>query len=80
VVEVCNILNKEPYGAHVATRVIATKIQSPQEWEALQALNVSMLAPLYSQMSTEVSLAEEMITKEQTCNMRVLLSCSILLT
>lgn len=40
VVEICNILNKEPYCAHVATRVIATKIQSPQEWEALQALNL----------------------------------------
>jgi len=80
VVEICNILNKEPYCAHVATRVIATKIQSPQEWEALQALNVSILAPLYSEMSTGVPLAKEMITKEQTSNMRMLLSCSILLT
>ena len=50
VVEICSILNKEPCCAHVATRVIASKIQSPQEWEALQALNVSMLAPLYSQV------------------------------
>ena len=66
VVEICNILNKEPYCAHVATRVIATKIQSLQEWEALQALNVSMLAPLYSQMSTGVPLAKQMITKKQT--------------
>jgi len=65
---------------HVAARVIATKIQSPQEWEAVQALNVSMLAPLYSQMSTGVPLAKEMITKEQTSNMRMMLSCSILLT
>ncbi|XP_069694970.1 ADP-ribosylation factor-binding protein GGA1 isoform X2 [Periplaneta americana] len=40
VVEICNILNKEPYCAHIATRVIANKIQSPQEWEALQALNL----------------------------------------
>ncbi|PSN45744.1 hypothetical protein C0J52_13782 [Blattella germanica] len=40
VVEICNILNREPYCAHVATRVIANKIQSPQEWEALQALNL----------------------------------------
>jgi ADP-ribosylation factor-binding protein GGA len=47
VVEICNILNKEPHCVHVATRVIANKIQSPQEWEALQALNVSMLASLY---------------------------------
>lgn len=80
VVEICNILNKEPYCAHVATRVIATKIQSPQEWEALQTLNVSVLAPLYSKMLTGVPLAKEMSTKEQTSNTRVLLSCSVLLT
>ncbi|XP_021941877.1 ADP-ribosylation factor-binding protein GGA1 isoform X2 [Zootermopsis nevadensis] len=40
VVEICNVLNKEPYCAHIATRVIANKIQSLQEWEALQALNL----------------------------------------
>ena len=80
VVEICNILNKEPYCAHVATRVIATKIQSPQDWEALQALNVSMLASLYSQMSTGVPLAKEMITKSRHFNMWVLLSFSVLLT
>jgi hypothetical protein len=80
VVEICNILNKEPCCVHVATRVIATKIQSLQEWEALQALNVSMLVSLNSQMTTGVPLAKEMITKEQTSNMRVLLSCSIQLT
>jgi ADP-ribosylation factor-binding protein GGA len=47
VVEICNVLNKDPYCAHIATRVIASKIQSSQEWEALQALNVSILASLY---------------------------------
>jgi hypothetical protein len=71
VVEICNILNKEPYCAHVATRVIATKIQSPQEWEALQALNVSILTALYRQMSTGVPLAKEMITEEQNSNVGV---------
>jgi ADP-ribosylation factor-binding protein GGA len=44
VVEICNVLKKEPHCAHIATRVIANKIQSPQEWEALQALSVCMLA------------------------------------
>jgi hypothetical protein len=45
VVEMCSVLNKEPYCAHIATRVIASKIQSSQEWEALQALNVSTYMP-----------------------------------
>jgi hypothetical protein len=71
VVEICNILNKEPYCAHVATRVIAIKIQSTQEWEALQALHVSILSALYSEMSTGVPLAKDIITKEQTSNMWV---------
>jgi ADP-ribosylation factor-binding protein GGA len=43
VVEICSVLNKEPYCSHIATRVIANKIQSSHEWEALQALNVSIL-------------------------------------
>jgi hypothetical protein len=69
VVEICNVLNKEPYCAHIATRIIANKIQSPQEWEALQALNVSTLVSFYSYMLTGVPLGKEMVTKEQTSDL-----------
>ncbi|CAF95264.1 unnamed protein product, partial [Tetraodon nigroviridis] len=37
----CDQLNDEPDGPQLATRLLAHKIQSPQEWEALQALTVS---------------------------------------
>ncbi|XP_059582398.1 ADP-ribosylation factor-binding protein GGA1 isoform X2 [Alligator mississippiensis] len=36
----CQQLNKEPDGPPLATRLLAHKIQSPQEWEAIQALTV----------------------------------------
>ncbi|XP_019370794.1 PREDICTED: ADP-ribosylation factor-binding protein GGA1 [Gavialis gangeticus] len=36
----CQQLNKEPEGPPLATRLLAHKIQSPQEWEAIQALTV----------------------------------------
>ncbi|CAN9509846.1 unnamed protein product [Ophioblennius macclurei] len=36
----CDQLNNEPEGPQLATRLLAHKIQSPQEWEALQALLV----------------------------------------
>uniref|UniRef100_H3CL72 Golgi-associated, gamma adaptin ear containing, ARF binding protein 1 n=1 Tax=Tetraodon nigroviridis TaxID=99883 RepID=H3CL72_TETNG len=36
----CDQLNDEPDGPQLATRLLAHKIQSPQEWEALQALTV----------------------------------------
>ncbi|CAL9700742.1 unnamed protein product [Knipowitschia caucasica] len=36
----CEQLNNEPEGPQLATRLLAHKIQSPQEWEALQALTV----------------------------------------
>ncbi|KAK3911092.1 ADP-ribosylation factor-binding protein GGA1 [Frankliniella fusca] len=36
----CGMVNKEPSSAHIATKLITTRIQSPQEWEALQSLNV----------------------------------------
>uniref|UniRef100_A0A6I8N7N8 Golgi associated, gamma adaptin ear containing, ARF binding protein 1 n=1 Tax=Ornithorhynchus anatinus TaxID=9258 RepID=A0A6I8N7N8_ORNAN len=36
----CEQLNKELEGPPLATRLLAHKIQSPQEWEALQALTV----------------------------------------
>uniref|UniRef100_A0A3P8VTK0 Golgi-associated, gamma adaptin ear containing, ARF binding protein 1 n=1 Tax=Cynoglossus semilaevis TaxID=244447 RepID=A0A3P8VTK0_CYNSE len=36
----CDQLNKEPEGPQLATRLLAHKIQSPQEWEATQALTV----------------------------------------
>ncbi|KAM9792607.1 ADP-ribosylation factor-binding protein GGA1-like [Neosynchiropus ocellatus] len=36
----CDQLNNEPEGPQLATRLLAHKIQSPQEWEALQALMV----------------------------------------
>ncbi|KAJ1530830.1 hypothetical protein ONE63_005676 [Megalurothrips usitatus] len=36
----CGMVNKEPNSAHIATKLITTRIQSPQEWEALQSLNV----------------------------------------
>lgn len=34
------MVNKEPNSAHIATKLITTRIQSQQEWEALQSLNV----------------------------------------
>lgn len=34
----CDQLNNEPEGPQLATRLLAHKIQSPQEWEAMQAL------------------------------------------
>ncbi|XP_067830645.1 ADP-ribosylation factor-binding protein GGA1 [Heptranchias perlo] len=36
----CDQLNKELEGPQLATRFLAHKIQSPQEWEAVQALTV----------------------------------------
>uniref|UniRef100_A0A665VQZ8 Golgi-associated, gamma adaptin ear containing, ARF binding protein 1 n=1 Tax=Echeneis naucrates TaxID=173247 RepID=A0A665VQZ8_ECHNA len=36
----CDQLKDEPEGPQLATRLLAHKIQSPQEWEALQALTV----------------------------------------
>uniref|UniRef100_A0A672NHH9 ADP-ribosylation factor-binding protein GGA1-like n=1 Tax=Sinocyclocheilus grahami TaxID=75366 RepID=A0A672NHH9_SINGR len=36
----CDQLSDEPEGPHLATRLLAHKIQSPQEWEAMQALTV----------------------------------------
>ncbi|XP_051996922.1 ADP-ribosylation factor-binding protein GGA1 [Xyrauchen texanus] len=36
----CDQLSNEPEGPQLATRLLAHKIQSPQEWEALQALMV----------------------------------------
>ncbi|KAM3865043.1 ADP-ribosylation factor-binding protein GGA1 [Diretmus argenteus] len=36
----CDQLNNEPEGPQLATRLLAHKIQSPQEWEAMQALTV----------------------------------------
>ncbi|KAM8878390.1 ADP-ribosylation factor-binding protein GGA1-like isoform 2-T2 [Spinachia spinachia] len=36
----CDKLNNEPEGPQLATRLLAHKIQSPQEWEAMQALMV----------------------------------------
>ncbi|XP_074484981.1 ADP-ribosylation factor-binding protein GGA1-like isoform X2 [Sebastes fasciatus] len=36
----CDQLNDEPEGPQLATRLLAHKIQSPQEWEARQALMV----------------------------------------
>ncbi|KAI3352279.1 hypothetical protein L3Q82_005254 [Scortum barcoo] len=36
----CDQLNNEPDGPQLATRLLAHKIQSPQEWEAMQALTV----------------------------------------
>ncbi|XP_076871934.1 ADP-ribosylation factor-binding protein GGA1 [Brachyhypopomus gauderio] len=36
----CEQLINEPEGPQLATRLLAHKIQSPQEWEALQALTV----------------------------------------
>uniref|UniRef100_A0A8C6WGA9 Golgi-associated, gamma adaptin ear containing, ARF binding protein 1 n=1 Tax=Neogobius melanostomus TaxID=47308 RepID=A0A8C6WGA9_9GOBI len=36
----CDQLNNEPEGPQHATRLLAHKIQSPQEWEAMQALTV----------------------------------------
>ncbi|GLH03812.1 ADP-ribosylation factor-binding protein GGA1 [Gryllus bimaculatus] len=40
IMEVINLLEREPYYAHVATRLIALKIQSPKELEALQTLSL----------------------------------------
>ncbi|XP_053325704.1 ADP-ribosylation factor-binding protein GGA1 [Spea bombifrons] len=36
----CDQLNRELEGPQLATRLLAHKIQSPQEWEAMQALTV----------------------------------------
>ncbi|KAI2663437.1 ADP-ribosylation factor-binding protein GGA1 [Labeo rohita] len=36
----CDQLSNEPEGPQLATRLLAHKIQSPQEWEAMQALTV----------------------------------------
>uniref|UniRef100_A0A8C4H484 ADP-ribosylation factor-binding protein GGA1 n=1 Tax=Dicentrarchus labrax TaxID=13489 RepID=A0A8C4H484_DICLA len=36
----CDQLKNEPEGPQLATRLLAHKIQSPQEWEAMQALTV----------------------------------------
>lgn len=36
----CDQVNNEPDGPQLATRLLAYKIQSPQEWEAMQALTV----------------------------------------
>ncbi|KAL2087291.1 hypothetical protein ACEWY4_018350 [Coilia grayii] len=36
----CERLNNDPEGPQLATRLLAHKIQSPQEWEAMQALMV----------------------------------------
>ncbi|XP_077425949.1 ADP-ribosylation factor-binding protein GGA1-like [Vanacampus margaritifer] len=36
----CELLDNEPDGPQLATRLLAHKIQSPQEWEAMQALLV----------------------------------------
>ncbi|KAM3623981.1 uncharacterized protein V6R79_017650 [Siganus canaliculatus] len=36
----CDQLNNDPDGPQLATRLLAHKIQSPQEWEAMQALMV----------------------------------------
>ncbi|XP_056315746.1 ADP-ribosylation factor-binding protein GGA1 [Danio aesculapii] len=36
----CDQLTNEPEGPQLATRLLAHKIQSPQEWEAIQALMV----------------------------------------
>uniref|UniRef100_A0A669AVG5 Golgi-associated, gamma adaptin ear containing, ARF binding protein 1 n=1 Tax=Oreochromis niloticus TaxID=8128 RepID=A0A669AVG5_ORENI len=36
----CDQLENEPEGPQLATRLLAHKIQSPQEWEAMQALTV----------------------------------------
>uniref|UniRef100_A0A8C8IQN7 ADP-ribosylation factor-binding protein GGA1 n=1 Tax=Oncorhynchus tshawytscha TaxID=74940 RepID=A0A8C8IQN7_ONCTS len=36
----CEQLNNEPEGPQLATRLLAHKIQSPQEWEAMQSLMV----------------------------------------
>ncbi|XP_039596298.1 ADP-ribosylation factor-binding protein GGA3-like [Polypterus senegalus] len=36
----CDQINKELEGPQIAVRLLAHKIQSPQEWEALQALSV----------------------------------------
>uniref|UniRef100_A0A8D3EB67 ADP-ribosylation factor-binding protein GGA1-like n=1 Tax=Scophthalmus maximus TaxID=52904 RepID=A0A8D3EB67_SCOMX len=36
----CDQLNNEPEGPQLATRLLAHKVQSPQEWEAMQALMV----------------------------------------
>ncbi|KAA0713151.1 ADP-ribosylation factor-binding protein GGA1 [Triplophysa tibetana] len=36
----CDQLSNEPDGPQLATRLLAHKIQSPQEWEAMQALMV----------------------------------------
>uniref|UniRef100_A0A3B5M2M8 VHS domain-containing protein n=1 Tax=Xiphophorus couchianus TaxID=32473 RepID=A0A3B5M2M8_9TELE len=36
----CDQINKELEGPQISVRLLAHKIQSPQEWEAMQALTV----------------------------------------
>lgn len=45
----CAVINKENEGSHIAVRLLANKIHSQNEKEALQALGVS--ATLYSQFT-----------------------------
>ncbi|XP_069808759.1 ADP-ribosylation factor-binding protein GGA3 [Dendropsophus ebraccatus] len=40
IISFCDQINKELEGPQIAVRLLAHKIQSPQEWEALQALTV----------------------------------------
>uniref|UniRef100_A0A6I8P568 VHS domain-containing protein n=1 Tax=Ornithorhynchus anatinus TaxID=9258 RepID=A0A6I8P568_ORNAN len=40
VIGFCDQINKELEGPQIAVRLLAHKIQSPQEWEAVQALTV----------------------------------------
>ncbi|KAE8576876.1 hypothetical protein XENTR_v10004356 [Xenopus tropicalis] len=40
IISFCDQVNKELEGPQIAVRLLAHKIQSPQEWEALQALTV----------------------------------------
>uniref|UniRef100_A0A663LSF5 VHS domain-containing protein n=1 Tax=Athene cunicularia TaxID=194338 RepID=A0A663LSF5_ATHCN len=41
----CDQINKELEGPQIAVRLLAHKIQSPQEWEAVQALTVGSPYP-----------------------------------
>lgn len=38
----CVMLTKETEGVHIASKLLATHIQSTTEWEALQALTVRL--------------------------------------
>ncbi|XP_077315775.1 ADP-ribosylation factor-binding protein GGA3 isoform X1 [Lithobates pipiens] len=40
IISFCDQINKELEGPQIAVRLLAHKIQSPQEWEAMQALTV----------------------------------------